>query len=68
MGAIKFMMSNEYGIYLHDTPNKALFSSEGRWVSNGCVRVEDAGRLARWIFGAVPRPFASKPGGSPSAL
>lgn len=56
MGAIKFMMPNEYGIYLHDTPNKALFAGEERWVSNGCVRVEDAERLARWIFGAMPRP------------
>nr|WP_314446073.1 L,D-transpeptidase family protein [uncultured Sphingomonas sp.] len=56
MGAIKFMMPNEYGIYLHDTPNKALFAGDERWVSNGCVRLEDAGRLARWIFGAMPRP------------
>lgn len=56
MGAIKFMMPNEYGIYLHDTPNKALFAGEDRWVSNGCVRLEDAERLARWIFGAMPRP------------
>jgi murein L,D-transpeptidase YcbB/YkuD len=56
MGAMKFMMPNEYGIYLHDTLNKALFAGEDRWVSNGCVRLEDAGRLARWIFGGMPRP------------
>lgn len=56
MGAIKFMMPNEYGIYLHDTPNKALFAEADRWISNGCVRLEDAERLARWIFGAMPRP------------
>lgn len=55
MGAIKFMMPNDYGIYLHDTPNKSLFADEDRWVSNGCVRLEDAERLAKWIFGAVPR-------------
>lgn len=55
MGAIKFMMPNEYGIYLHDTPNKGLFADENRWVSNGCVRLEDAERLARWIFGAMPK-------------
>ncbi len=56
MGTIKFMMPNEYGIYLHDTPNKDLFGVDERWVSNGCVRLEDAARLARWIFGAMPRP------------
>ncbi|MDQ3245805.1 MAG: L,D-transpeptidase family protein [Pseudomonadota bacterium] len=59
MGTIKFMMPNEYGIYLHDTPNKALFAEENRWLSNGCVRLEDAERLARWVFGTMPR--ASRP-------
>jgi L,D-transpeptidase YcbB len=54
MGQIKFMMPNDYGIYLHDTPNKALFDSDERWVSNGCVRVEDARRLARWLHGEMP--------------
>ena len=55
MGGIKFMMPNEYGIYLHDTPNKALFDEKDRWISNGCVRVEDAKRLAAWLFGAMPQ-------------
>jgi murein L,D-transpeptidase YcbB/YkuD len=30
MGPSKFMMPSEQRIYLHDTPSKALFSSEGR--------------------------------------
>ena len=55
MGAIKFMMPNDYGIYLHDTNDKALFARDERWISNGCVRVEDAGRLARWLFGEMPK-------------
>jgi hypothetical protein len=32
-----------------------LFAEEYRWLSNGCVRLEDADRLAKWIFGAIPR-------------
>jgi murein L,D-transpeptidase YcbB/YkuD len=55
MGDIKFMMPNDYGIYLHDTPDKTLFAREDRWLSNGCVRVEDAHRLAKWLFGAMPK-------------
>ena len=55
MGKIKFMMPNDYGIYLHDTPNKALFEEDERWVSNGCIRVEDAARLARWLYGEMPQ-------------
>ncbi len=57
MGAIKFMMPNRLGIYLHDTPNKAAFAAPDRRLSAGCVRVEDAERLARWLFaGKSPRP------------
>jgi L,D-transpeptidase YcbB len=55
MGQVKFMMPNDFGIYLHDTPNKALFAEEDRWISNGCIRVEDAQRLAGWLMGGLPR-------------
>jgi murein L,D-transpeptidase YcbB/YkuD len=54
MGDIKFMMPNNLGIYLHDTHEKSVFKKEDRWVSNGCVRVEDAQRLAAWLFGSMP--------------
>jgi murein L,D-transpeptidase YcbB/YkuD len=55
MGDIKFMMPNDLGIYLHDTPDKSVFAKEERWISNGCVRLEDAHRLANWLFGAMPK-------------
>ena len=54
MGDIKFMMPNVLGIYLHDTHDKTGFANDNRWVSNGCIRVEDAQRLATWLFGAMP--------------
>jgi murein L,D-transpeptidase YcbB/YkuD len=50
MGAVKFMLPNELGIYLHDTPNKTLFSKPVRLLSAGCVRVEDYRRLAQWLY------------------
>lgn len=55
MGDIKFMMPNKLGIYLHDTHDKTVFAKDDRWVSNGCVRVEDAQRLATWLFGGMPK-------------
>jgi murein L,D-transpeptidase YcbB/YkuD len=55
MGNMKFMMPNDYGIYLHDYPDKSLFAKDDRWISNGCVRVEDYARLAKWLFGHVPK-------------
>jgi L,D-transpeptidase YcbB len=55
MGAMKFEMPNDYGIYLHDTPNKELFGKDARWLSNGCVRLEDYRRFATWVFGRMPQ-------------
>ena len=55
MGRIKFMMPNDLGVYLHDTPLRHLLAQADRHESSGCVRVQDAGRLARWLFeGNVP--------------
>ena len=51
MGKMKFMFPNEYGVYLHDTPDRHLFQDDTRRFSSGCVRVEDAQRLAKWLFG-----------------
>jgi murein L,D-transpeptidase YcbB/YkuD len=51
MGRVKFMFPNDLGIYLHDTPARDLFAKPARQFSNGCVRLEDAQRLGRWLFG-----------------
>ena len=51
MGEAKFIFPNSFGVYLHDTPDKALFDRQGRRFSAGCVRVEDAPWLARWLMG-----------------
>ncbi|MFL6733693.1 MAG: L,D-transpeptidase family protein [Sphingomicrobium sp.] len=55
MGNMKFEMPNDFGIYLHDTPHKELFSQDNRWQSNGCVRLQDYRRFATWVFGRVPQ-------------
>jgi murein L,D-transpeptidase YcbB/YkuD len=51
MGRIKFMFPNEFGVYLHDNPRRKLFLESTRYFSGGCVRLEDASRLGRWLFG-----------------
>jgi murein L,D-transpeptidase YcbB/YkuD len=56
MGRVKFMLPNDLGVYLHDTPLRALFAGADRRQSSGCIRLEDAQRLGRWLFhGAMPR-------------
>ena len=49
------------GIYLHDTPDRALFAKPLRHFSNGCVRLEDAQRLGRWFFGKTPAAEGDAP-------
>jgi hypothetical protein len=61
MGQMKFMLPNDLGIYLHDVPDKAHFADEDRWLSNGCVRLQDAQKLAKWIFGTLPQARTGRP-------
>ena len=51
MGRMKFMFPNHAGVYLHDNPERELFEQAARLYSGGCVRLEDAARLGRWLFG-----------------
>jgi murein L,D-transpeptidase YcbB/YkuD len=60
LGHFKFDLPNGDGIYLHDTPKKELFGQDKRDLSHGCVRLEDAQRLARWLLRKDP-PESSTP-------
>ena len=51
MGRIKIPFPNASDIYLHDTPNKQLFAQDDRTLSHGCIRLQDAERLGRWLLG-----------------
>ncbi|KMO29126.1 peptidoglycan-binding protein, partial [Methylobacterium tarhaniae] len=51
LGFIKFMFPNDHAVYLHDTPNRTLFSRSERALSHGCVRVDDPFRFAQAVLG-----------------
>ena len=40
LGLVKFMFPNRFNIYLHDTPEKSLFSYNRRDFSHGCIRLQ----------------------------
>ena len=46
LGHVKFMFPNDHAVYLHDTPQRGLFSRDRRAYSHGCVRVDQPFRLA----------------------
>lgn len=54
LGRVKFMLPNEYDIYLHDTPDRDHFSAAERSFSHGCVRVADPEALASAILEGQP--------------
>ncbi len=50
LGQVVFRFDNPHAIYLHDTPNRRLFSRVQRNLSSGCVRVEGVDILASSMF------------------
>lgn len=50
LGAVVFRFENPYAVYLHDTAQKQFFDREKRALSHGCVRVENADRLAAMLL------------------
>jgi len=46
LGEVKFMFPNRHAIYLHDTPQRALFARDLRAFSNGCIRLNDPREFA----------------------
>jgi len=46
LGLIKFMLPNDYNVYLHSTPARQLFARSRRAFSHGCIRVSDPVTLA----------------------
>lgn len=51
LGFLKFMFPNQHAVYLHDTPNRNLFSASRRAFSHGCVRVDKPFELAEAVMG-----------------
>jgi L,D-transpeptidase YcbB len=54
LGVIKFLFENPYAVFLHDTNAKQLFKRSARAFSHGCVRVDKAAALARYLMTGSP--------------
>jgi murein L,D-transpeptidase YcbB/YkuD len=59
LGPVKFDFANDYAVYVHGTPVKALFGFAARAFSSGCIRMEQPVELAAYLLrndGNWPRP------------
>ncbi len=50
LGAVKFMLPNDYSVYLHGTSETRLFDLAQRTFSHGCIRVSDPQALAEHVL------------------
>jgi len=54
MGRLSFVFPNPHDVFLHDTPDRALFDRAVRTFSEGCVRIENAMALAVHTLRRLP--------------
>jgi murein L,D-transpeptidase YcbB/YkuD len=50
LGRLKFLFSNDFDVYLHDTPARRLFEQKQRTFSSGCIRLENPRQLAEFLL------------------
>ena len=50
LGPVKFLLPNDYNVYLHGTPAQHYFSASQRTFSHGCIRVSDPLSLAEYVL------------------
>ncbi|MGM0574523.1 MAG: L,D-transpeptidase family protein [Myxococcota bacterium] len=50
LGDVKFLLEESEAIYLHDTDKPDLFEHRRRDFSHGCIRVQGAVELAKWLL------------------
>ncbi|MBM3654891.1 MAG: murein L,D-transpeptidase [Alphaproteobacteria bacterium] len=41
LGVVRIDIANPYGVYMHDTPAKGVFGDDFRFVSSGCIRLQN---------------------------
>jgi murein L,D-transpeptidase YcbB/YkuD len=58
LGRIKFLLPNQFDVYLHDTPSTELFLQNRRDFSYGCVRLQQPLRFARDLLDPTEWPQA----------
>jgi murein L,D-transpeptidase YcbB/YkuD len=54
MGFVRINIPNPHGVYMHDTPSKGIFGDDFRFVSSGCVRVQNVRDYITWLLRETP--------------
>jgi L,D-transpeptidase YcbB len=54
MGFVRINIPNPHGVYMHDTPSKGIFGDDFRFVSSGCIRVQNVRDYIEWLLKDTP--------------
>lgn len=55
LGHYKFVINDDFDVYLHDTPSAQLFARSERDFSHGCIRLEKPAELASYLLAGDPK-------------
>jgi murein L,D-transpeptidase YcbB/YkuD len=54
LGVVRIDIANPYGVYMHDTPAKGIFGDDFRFVSSGCIRLQNVRDYVAWLLKETP--------------
>jgi murein L,D-transpeptidase YcbB/YkuD len=54
LGVVRIDIANPYGVYMHDTPAKGVFGDDFRFVSSGCIRLQNVRDYVAWLLKETP--------------
>lgn len=54
LGVVRININNPYGVYMHDTPAKGVFGDDFRFVSSGCMRLQNVRDYVAWLLKNQP--------------
>jgi murein L,D-transpeptidase YcbB/YkuD len=54
LGFVRINIPSPHGVYMHDTPAKGIFGDDFRFVSSGCIRVQNVRDYIAWLLKETP--------------
>ena len=54
MGVVRINIDNPYGVYMHDTATKGIFGDDFRFISSGCIRIQNVRDYVTWLLEDTP--------------
>lgn len=54
LGFVRINIPSPHGVYMHDTPSKGIFGDDYRFVSSGCIRVQNVRDYIAWLLKNTP--------------